>query len=165
MIDRSETQDTPDLPPAVTGRQAVRNLRCGSHLGPRSCVAAIPEAGHMTASDPIKSLSKTLARRGPSTYAAGGGAHGAGRERRGGHSGDRRHRGELRDELLNGEVFSTLQEAKVVIEGGRRHHNTLRPPSLLGSVPLAPEVVLWPAALPRPAPPATPAVALRPVMH
>src|SRR5918995_1875892 len=27
----------------------------------------------------------------------------------------------LRDELLNGEIFSTLQEAKVVIEGWRRH--------------------------------------------
>ena len=72
---------------------------------------------------------------------------------------------ELRDELLNGEVFSTLQEAKVVIEGWRRHDNTLRPHSSLGSVPPAPEVQLWPAALPRPAPPATPAVALRPVMH
>ena len=71
----------------------------------------------------------------------------------------------LRDELLNGEVFSTLQEAKVVIEGWRRHDNTIRPHSSLGYVPPAPEVVLWPAALPRPAPPATPAVALRPVMH
>src|SRR5215213_11155897 len=65
----------------------------------------------------------------------------------------------------NGEIFSTLQEAKVVIEGWRRHDNTIRPHSSLGSVPPAPEVVLWPAALPRPAPPATPAVALRPVMH
>ncbi len=73
--------------------------------------------------------------------------------------------GELRDELLNREIVYPLQEAKIVIEGGRRHHNTLRPHSLLGSVPPAPEVVLWPAALPRPAPPATPAVALRPVMH
>jgi hypothetical protein len=39
------------------------------------------------------------------------------------------------------------------------------PHSSLGYVPPAPEVQLWPAALPRPAPPATPAVALRPVMH
>jgi hypothetical protein len=36
--------------------------------------------------------------------------------------------GELRDELLNREIVYPLQEAKIVIEGGRRHHNTLRPP-------------------------------------
>src|SRR5829696_432855 len=116
VIDRSETQDTPDLPPAVTGRQAVRNLRCGSHLGPRSCVAAIPEAGHTPASDPIKSLSKTLARRGPSTYAAGGGAHGAGAAGGGRDPLDRGDGGELRDELLNREIFYPFQEAKIVIE-------------------------------------------------
>src|SRR5918993_90360 len=84
---------------------------------------------------------------------------------RGGDPLDRRNRGELRDELLNGQIFSTLQEAKVVIEGWRRHDNTIRPHSSLGYLPPAPEVVLWPAALPWPAPPATPAVALRPVMH
>jgi hypothetical protein len=39
---------------------------------------------------------------------------------RGGDPLDRRDRGELRDELLNGEIFYTLQEAKVVIEGWRR---------------------------------------------
>ena len=72
---------------------------------------------------------------------------------------------ELRDELLNGEIFYTLQEAKIIIEAWRRHYNTIRPHSSLGYVPPAPEVVLWPAALPRPAPPATPAVVLRPVMH
>jgi putative transposase len=71
----------------------------------------------------------------------------------------------LRDELLNGEVFYTLQEAQIIIEGWRRHYNTIRPHSSLGYVPPAPEVQLWPAALSRPAPPATPAVALRPVMH
>ena len=74
-------------------------------------------------------------------------------------------RSKLRDELLNGEIFSPLQEAKILIEGWRRHDNTLRPHSSLGSVPPAPEVQLWPAALPRPAPPATPTVALQPVMH
>jgi transposase InsO family protein len=52
-----------------------------------------------------------------------------------------------------------------VIEGWRKHYNTLRPHSSLGYVPPAPEVQLWPAAQPKPAPPATPAVALRPVMH
>ena len=29
----------------------------------------------------------------------------------------------LRDELLNGEIFYTLQEAKVIIENWRRHYN------------------------------------------
>ena len=71
----------------------------------------------------------------------------------------------LRDELLNGEIFYTLKEAKIVIEGWRKHYNTVRPHSALGYVPPAPEVVLWPAALTRPAPPATPAVALRPTIH
>ena len=35
----------------------------------------------------------------------------------------------LRDELLNGEIFYTLQEAKVIIENWRRHYNTIRPHS------------------------------------
>jgi transposase InsO family protein len=68
-------------------------------------------------------------------------------------------------ELLNGEIFYSLGEAKVVIEGWRRHYNTLRPHSSLGYRPPASEVLLWPAAQPGPASPATPAVALRPVMH
>ncbi len=73
--------------------------------------------------------------------------------------------GELRDELLNREIVYPLQEAKIVIEGGRRHHNALRPHSSLGSVPPAPEVVLWPAALPRPAPQATPDLPHRPLTY
>ena len=40
--------------------------------------------------------------------------------------------GRLRDELLNGEIFYTLKEAKVVIEGWRNHYNTIRPHSALG---------------------------------
>jgi putative transposase len=68
----------------------------------------------------------------------------------------------LRDELLKGEVFYTLKEAQIVIESWRRHYNTVRPHSSLGYRPPAPEVVLWPAAQSRPAPPATPAVAPRP---
>jgi hypothetical protein len=39
--------------------------------------------------------------------------------------------------LLNGEVFYALEEAQVVAEQGRRHHNQVRPhspPSLLQSV-------------------------------
>ena len=76
----------------------------------------------------------------------------------------------LRDELLDGEIFYTLQEAKVVIESWRRHDNTVRPHASLGYKPPAPEVfvptfVAWPAALSRPAPPARPPVAPRPTMH
>ena len=71
----------------------------------------------------------------------------------------------LRDELLDGEIFYTLQEAKVVIESWRQHYNTVRPHSSLGYRPPAPEAVLWPAKPSGPASPATPAVAPRPVMH
>ena len=71
----------------------------------------------------------------------------------------------LRDELLNGEIFYTLEEAKVVIEGWRRHYNTVRPHSALGYRPPAPEAVQWPATHPGPASPATPAVAPTPGMH
>ena len=71
----------------------------------------------------------------------------------------------LRDELLNGEIFYSLAEAKVVIEGWRRHYNAVRPHSALGYRPPAPEVALWPAAQSRPAPPATPTVASAPVMN
>ena len=66
----------------------------------------------------------------------------------------------LRDELLDGEIFYTLQEAKIVIESWRRHYNAIRPHQSLGYKPPAPEVFVpafaaWPAALHRPAPPAT----------
>jgi putative transposase len=71
----------------------------------------------------------------------------------------------LRDELLKGEIFYTLKEAKIVIESWRRHYNTARPHSSLGYKPPAPEAVLWPAAQSRPAPPTTPAVAPRPIIH
>lgn len=47
--------------------------------------------------------------------------------------------GKLRNELLNGEIFDTLKEAKVVIEDWRRHYNTIRPHSSLGYRPPAPE--------------------------
>ena len=71
----------------------------------------------------------------------------------------------LRDELLDGEIFYTLKEAQIVIEGWRQHYNTVRPHSSLGYRPPAPEAILWPAAQPGPASPATPAIAPRPVMH
>jgi len=47
--------------------------------------------------------------------------------------------GKLRDELLNGEIFFTLQEAKVLIERWRVHYNTVRPHNSLGYRPPAPE--------------------------
>ena len=47
--------------------------------------------------------------------------------------------GKLRDELLNGEIFETLLEAKVLIERWRVEYNTIRPHSSLGYSPPAPE--------------------------
>ncbi len=49
--------------------------------------------------------------------------------------------GKLRDELLNGEIFYTLREAKVLIERWRRHYNTVRPHSSLSYRPPAPEAI------------------------
>jgi transposase InsO family protein len=49
--------------------------------------------------------------------------------------------GKLRDELLNGEIFYTLTEAKVLIERWRKEYNTKRPHSSLGYRPPAPETV------------------------
>ncbi len=71
----------------------------------------------------------------------------------------------LRDELLNGEIFYTLKEAKVVIEGWRRHYNTERPHWSLGYRPPAPEAIVWPAPNPGPASPTTPTLAPEPIMH
>ncbi len=46
----------------------------------------------------------------------------------------------MRDEFLNGELFETLLEAKVLIERWRVHYNTVRPHSALGGrPPIAPE--------------------------
>ena len=55
--------------------------------------------------------------------------------------------GKLRDELLNGEIFYSLKEAKTVIEQWRKHYNTKRPHSALGYRPPAPV-----AYSPKPAP-------------
>jgi transposase InsO family protein len=49
--------------------------------------------------------------------------------------------GKLRDELLNGEIFYTLFEAKVLIERWREHYNRVRPHSCLGYRPPAPEAL------------------------
>ena len=50
--------------------------------------------------------------------------------------------GKLRDELLNREIFTTLEEAKVLIERWRREYNQIRPHSSLGYRPPAPEAKL-----------------------
>jgi putative transposase len=56
----------------------------------------------------------------------------------------------LRDELLDGEIFYTLEEARVIIENWRRHYNEVRPHSSLGYKPPASEVLIStrPAAQP-----------------
>ncbi|MFA6043893.1 MAG: IS3 family transposase [Phycisphaerales bacterium] len=50
--------------------------------------------------------------------------------------------GKLRDELLRGEIFYSLQEAKVIIEMWRTHYNTVRPHSSLGYRPPAPQTIV-----------------------
>jgi len=49
--------------------------------------------------------------------------------------------GKLRNELLNGEIFTTLFEAKVLIEEWRKGYNHVRPHSALGYRPPAPEAI------------------------
>ena len=49
--------------------------------------------------------------------------------------------GKLRDEVLNGEIFYTLTEARVLVERWRNEYNTKRPHSSLGYRPPAPETV------------------------
>jgi len=50
--------------------------------------------------------------------------------------------GKLRDKLLNGEIFYSLREAKVLIEQWRRHYNQVRPHSAIGYRPPAPQTIL-----------------------
>ena len=49
--------------------------------------------------------------------------------------------GKLRDELLKGEIFTTLLEATVLIENWRKEYNQFRPHSSLGYRPPAPEAI------------------------
>ena len=77
----------------------------------------------------------------------------------------------LRDELLDGEIFYSLAEVKIVIESWRRHYNTVRPRGSLGYKPPASEVFV-PAMTARSAPQPhssasrpPPALASRPSMH
>ena len=69
----------------------------------------------------------------------------------------------LRDELLDGEIFYSLAEAKIVIESWRRHYNTERPHGSLGYKPPAPKVFI-PAldarAALQPRPPTPPALSI-----
>ena len=50
--------------------------------------------------------------------------------------------GKLRDQLLNGEIFYTLGEAKAVLKAWQWHYNHERPHSALGYRPPAPEAVM-----------------------
>jgi putative transposase len=76
----------------------------------------------------------------------------------------------MRDELLNGEIFYTLKEARIIIESWRRHYNGVRPHSSLGYQAPAPEVFVpsrtaWPSPLIGAAPTAPLALAMRPTPH
>ena len=76
----------------------------------------------------------------------------------------------LRDELLDGEIFYTLSEARIGVESGRRHYNTVRPHGSPAYRPPAPEVFVpalaaWPSSPTRTAATATLPLAQRPVMH
>jgi putative transposase len=74
----------------------------------------------------------------------------------------------LRDELLDGEIFYTLKEARIIVESWRHHYNTVRPHASLGYRPPAPEVFV-PAFAARaalqPQPATPPVLAQRPSMH
>ena len=57
-------------------------------------------------------------------------------------------RAEIIEQILvkvNGEIFTSLREAEVLIESWRRHYNAVRPHSSLGYRPPAPEAILPPA--------------------
>ena len=48
----------------------------------------------------------------------------------------------MRDELLNRELFDTLDEAKVMVERWRHEYNRIRPHSALGYRPPAPQTII-----------------------
>jgi len=50
--------------------------------------------------------------------------------------------GKLRDELLDREIFTTLTEAKILIEEWRKEYNQVRPHSALNYRPPAPEAII-----------------------
>jgi transposase InsO family protein len=51
--------------------------------------------------------------------------------------------GKMRDQFLNGEIFYSLKEAKILIERWRNHYNTVRPHSSLGGKPPKPEAICF----------------------
>jgi putative transposase len=76
----------------------------------------------------------------------------------------------MRDELLNGELFYSLKEAKIVIENWRRHYNGVRPHTSLGYQPPAPETYVpnhtaLPSVLVGAAPTAMLGLAIKPTLH
>ena len=48
----------------------------------------------------------------------------------------------MRDELLDGEIFYTLREARIIIEQWRQHYIKVRPHSALNYRPPAPEYIV-----------------------
>ncbi len=50
--------------------------------------------------------------------------------------------GKLRDELLDREIFATLEDAKILIEQWRKEYNQIRPHSAKNYRPPAPEAIL-----------------------
>jgi len=55
---------------------------------------------------------------------------------------DERFNARFRDEQLNGEIFYTLNEAKIIIEQRRRHFTTIRPHGAPGWKPPNPETII-----------------------
>ena len=50
--------------------------------------------------------------------------------------------GKLRDELLNGEIFTSLEEAQILTERWTREYNEFRPHFTLNYKPPAPSAIL-----------------------
>ena len=55
----------------------------------------------------------------------------------------------MRDEFLNGEIFYSIKELRVLAERWRVHYNIIRPHSSLGYQPPAPEAWLASAVQPQ----------------
>jgi putative transposase len=51
--------------------------------------------------------------------------------------------GKMRDELLNREIFTTLEEARVLIESWRNEYNQIRPYSAKNYRLTAPEAIMF----------------------
>jgi len=67
VIDRSETRDTP-LRTVAFEVELLFGIHVAEPILASVHVRAQQQAGHMSASDPIKIIIRVLARRGPSTY-------------------------------------------------------------------------------------------------